>query len=393
MELCPGQVSHATRTALTERPTLLDVFREHGSAYAAGHTLRPEQRRFLHDVQVCRTATLGGHLYVCDHCGHELPVYNSCKNRHCPACQALDQHRWITKRKERILPVGHHHVVFTLPSELRPLARLRSRELYGVLFEAAGAALVHLARERWNARIGVTCVLHTWTRELRFHPHIHAIVTAGGLRLDDQAWTDQSHYLFPANLLKRLFESRLRERLQALRDHGLLLPGESTPDPRAWASFLDRLPPWRRWVVHIEPPFGRSTHVLEYLGRYTHRVAISDTRLVRIDDGTVTIRTRGDDQVTLDAHEFIRRFLLHILPKGFHKIRHLGLYASAAGRRLSLARDAIGEGDRNDEQDRDDLEWPELLEVLTGEDPLRCPHCKTGRFRREAQLPPRRAPP
>jgi hypothetical protein len=321
-------------------------------------------------------------------------VYNPCKNRHCPACQALDQHRWITKRKERLLPVGHHHVVFTLPSELRPLARLHQREIYNLLFKAAGDALKRLAKDHWSARIGVTCVLHTWTRELAFHPHIHALVTAGGLSLDDQQWTDQGNYLFPVNRLKRLFSNSLGERLQALRDHGLLLPGEDAVDPQRWTAFVRTLPPWRRWVVHIEPPFGRSTHVLEYLGRYTHRVAISDARLVRLEGGAVTFRTRGEDQTSLDAHEFIRRFLLHILPKGFHKIRHLGLYASAAGRRLALASEAIGEGDRDDEdRDLEDLEWPELLESLTGEDPLRCPYCRRGRFQYGGELPPRRAPP
>jgi len=346
----------------------------------------------------CRTAALGGHLYVCDTCGHELPLYNSCRNRHCPACQALDQERWIRKREERLLPVGHHHVVFTLPSELRALARRHPKELHSLLFKAASDVLSELASTRWGARLGLTAVLHTWTRELTFHPHLHCIVTAGGLSLDGERWIDQSRYLFPVRQLRRAYSTKVIEQLRHARAQGTLsLPEDgATPDSQAWQAFLQSLPKWRRWVLHVEAPFGRSTHVLRYLGRYTHRVAISDARIVAIDECTITFRTRDENRMTLAAEEFIRRFLLHILPRGFHKIRHFGLYASQPQRRERAAA-LLGAGDTDvvELESADvDLDTGELLAELTGKDPRACPACGEGRLVAVLTLPRApRAPP
>lgn len=374
-------------------PSLIDVFRDHGPAYRMKHPLSREQSRLLHATEVCRTAALGGRLYVCDACGAKLPLYNSCRNRHCPACQALDQARWIAAREERILPVGHHHVVFTLPEELRPLAIRAPREVYGLLFEAASATLELLAREMLGAKLGVTAVLHTWTRELLFHPHVHCIVTAGGLSLDGSRWVERTRFLFPQARMKAVFRGHILAGLERRRNEPRL-----ALDEPAWSALLQRLPRKRKWVVYTEPPFGRSTHVLRYLGRYTHRVAISDTRLVSIDERGVTFRTRGDAKTTLAPEEFLGRFLLHVLPRGFHKIRHFGLYGGqAVNGRLALARRLLGEGDRagpldDDPPDPEDLEtWSVLVERLTGEDPLLCPICRRGRLISTAILP--RGPP
>lgn len=376
-----------------EGPSLLDIFREHGPAYRQAHALSAEQSRLLHATEVCRTAALGGRLYVCDTCGAKLPLYNSCRNRHCPECQALDQARWIAAREERILPVGHHHVVFTLPAELRPLAMRAPREIYGLLFEAASATLALLARDMLGAQLGVTAVLHTWTRELLFHPHLHCIVTAGGLSLDGERWIERTRFLFPVDRMKAAFRGRVLAGLERLREEPRL-----ALDEPGWRALLRCLPKKRKWVVYTEPPFGRSTHVLHYLGRYTHRVAISDARLVSIDERAVTFRTRDDAETTVPPEEFLRRFLLHVLPRGFHKIRHFGLYAGkAVTTRLPKARQLVGEGDAAladapeeplDPEDRGD--WAALVRRLTGEDPLLCPICGQGRL--TAQPLPR-APP
>ena len=361
-------------------PSLLDVFRRHGADFRARHAVTPEQSRVLHAIQVCRTAALGGHLYVCDRCGVKLPLYNSCRNRHCPECQALDQARWIAAREARILPVGHHHVVFTLPAELRALARRDPRGIYALLFDAAAHTLALLAERRLHAQLGVTAVLHTWTRELSLHPHVHCVVTAGGLSKDGKRWKDATRFLFPVAEMKAVFRGQILAGLARMRELGRLALDEA-----AWRALLASLPKKKRWVVFIERPFGRSTHVIRYLGRYTHRVAISDARLISVDDRGVTFRTRGDERATLAPDEFIGRFLLHVLPRGFHKIRHFGLYSAAAvGTRLPIARSLVGDGDRERTEDADPEAasegWASLLEKLTGEDPLLCPICGRGRL-------------
>jgi hypothetical protein len=399
---CAGVVAKGggLRLATRKGPSLQELFREHGPAYVASHSLSSEQGRLLDSIQACRTAALGGRLYVCDACGVEIPLYNSCRNRHCPACQALDQARWIEAREERILPVGHHHVVFTLPSELRPLARRHAKAIYALLFEAAAQALELLARETLGAQLGVTAVLHTWTRELLFHPYVHCVVSAGGLSLDGRRWVARERFLFPVARMKAVFRGRILAGLERLRAEGRI-----ALDDVAWRALLRSLPKMRKWVVYTEAPFGRSTHVIRYLGRYTHRIAISDARLLSIDARGVTFRTHGDERTTLPPEEFLRRFLMHVLPRGFHKIRHFGLYGGqAVNGRLALARTLLGEGDGGDLDD-DALEndadpetvddWASLVEQLTGESPLVCPVCERGRLILQPQLIPRapRRPP
>ncbi len=273
MALCSRATSSGVGPPAPSRPSVVEIFRRHVEAYrGANPRLTPEQERLLRDVMVCRTAALGGHLYVCDSCSYELPVYNSCRNRNCPNCQALDQARWIEARKARVLPVGHHHVVFTLPGQLRPLAKRYPRTVFGLLQTAVRETLTILPREHLGLQFGVTAVLHTWTRELLFHPHVHCIVTAGGLTLDGTRWVDRKGFLLPVALMKAYFRGRVLHHLGCLRDQGDIKLGQA-----AWNKLIGSLPKPKQWCIYIQQPFGRSDHVLEYLGRYTRTGSRSRT--------------------------------------------------------------------------------------------------------------------
>ena len=385
-----------------EKPHLVDLFRRHAAAYRMHNRMTPKQGQLLRDMERCRTAALGGHVYHCNVCGDEVPMYNSCANRGCPNCQAIEQARWITARKERILPVGHHHVVFTLPSELRPLASHYPSELYGLLLHSAGTVLTELGEQRLGIRLGATLVLHTWTRELLFHPHVHCVVTAGGLTLDGTRWVERKGFLFAVEQLKARFRALILIGLDRLQRTGLRFD----EDPEAWTILFRKLPPAKKWVVYIQAPFGRSTHVLDYLGRYTHRVGLSDQRLVSISETAVTFRTHGTDTVTLTPLELMRRYMRHVLPTGLNKIRHVGLYAAAHVRgALQQAKLLLGTGDSDkDPAAPPDAEviavdssetWVELLARLLGADPLKCAKCGQGRLVLDTiiQRPRSRAPP
>lgn len=390
-------------TDAVEKPRLVDIFRRIMATYRAQYRATPEQHRLLRDMERCRTAALGGRLYRCDHCGLDVPLYNSCGNRGCPQCQALEQARWIEARSARILPVGHHHVVFTLPSELRPLAIRHPRELYGLLLQTAGNTLTSLAEERLGVRLGATLVLHTWTRELLVHPHVHCVVTAGGLTLDGKKWVHRKGFLFAIRQMKSVFRARMLVGLDRLRRRGKVhLADGAQADAEAWKCLFGKLPKPAKWVAYIEAPFGRSTHVLQYLGRYTHRIGLSDQRLVAVTDDAVTFRTRGDATVTLTPLELMRRFVRHVLPKGLNKIRHVGLYAAPHVKGwLAQARRMLGPGDQTQVQPAlpapDEPEcnetWDELLGRLLGTDVLTCPQCRQGRLLVQAVLQCARAPP
>lgn len=365
---------------------VIDALRAGLDGWLAEHRPTPAQARVIRDLRRCRTAALGGHLQVCLQCGHEVPVYNSCRNRHCPSCQALDQARWIEARQAVLLPVGHHHVVFTLPSQLRSLALRKPRELYGLLFQAASATLNRLAKEELGVRLGFTAVLHTWRRDLGYHPHLHCIVTAGGLTLDASSWVERQRFLLPVRKMKACFRHQVLERLDRLQRRELLELSDTD-----WEALRRSLPYHRKWVIYIEPPFGRSTHVLQYLGRYTHRVAISDARMVAIEDSTVRFATKDGKVAELPLVQFVGRFLLHALPQGFCKIRHYGLYAPGNARKnLDRARQLLGPGDVEDSEDASEAQaeledqepWDVLLERLTGKDPRCCPCCGAAQTRR-----------
>lgn len=336
--------------APSERPLweVADVIRAHGAAFLARHGgwLTAGQRRTLRDLANCRTAALGGHREQCLDCGHERIAYNSCRNRHCPKCQALSRARWLAREVDCLLPVAYFHVVFTLPQEVAELALVNPRVLYGALFEATAATLREVAAnpKRLGACVGTLLVLHTWGQNLAHHPHVHGIVTGGGLSCNAQGVVDacprwvscRPGFFLPVRVLSRVFRGKYLDLLhQAFVDGALVWPRRLTAvQPAdafiAWLAALRT----REWVVYAKPPFGGPEQVLKYLARYTHRVAISNSRLLSLDNGGVTFHYKDyADQhhwktLTLSGEEFLRRFVQHVLPKGFVKLRHYGLLAS-----------------------------------------------------------------
>jgi hypothetical protein len=371
------------------------LFRRHGDAFRRGHALGAIERRALRDISVCRTGALGGRRDVCANCGCEREVWNSCRNRHCPKCQALRQARWVSARMQRALPVPHFHVVFTLPAELRELVRFYEGPFLDLLFAAASESLLQLAGDsrRLGGLLGVTAVVHTWGRNLTFHPHLHCIVTAGGLD-QQQGWTDSSErYLLPVQVLGELFRGKFLDGLARLFDAGKLEVTPRVParvaellEPAGFAA-LKRALYEKAWRVYTKAPFQKPDALFRYLGLYTHRVAISNHRLLHVDDDQVVFRTRDRKICRLAPVEFIRRFLLHVLPFGFVKIRHFGLYAAGnVNSKLAAARVAI----EQQSADRDHArpasvvphqdqalpeDWHALFHQLTGIDLGACPNC------------------
>jgi hypothetical protein len=336
------------------RPALevADIFRDHGTAWRhanRGH-VSLLQLKVMSAIESCRTAALGGHVARCEDCAHTTIAYNSCRNRHCPKCQGAAARTWLAEREADLLPVGYFHVVFTLPDEVADIALQNKTAVYDLLFRAASETMLTIAADprHLGARIGITAVLHTWGSALTHHPHVHMIVPGGGIALDGERWiSSRPAFLLPVRVLGKLFRRLFLTKLLALHDAGrLAFFGGLAPlaDRRA---FLRHLSPVRqkRWVVYAKPPFAGPKAVLAYLSRYTHRVAISNRRLLAFDDTGVTFRYKDyrrdgaarHQVMTLEPAEFIRRFLLHVLPRGFHRIRHYGLFASAV-RRENLAR-------------------------------------------------------
>lgn len=375
-----------------------DIFRAQGEAYRATHPLGPDQRKAMGCIEACRTALLGGHIDVCDDCGTEFnPAYNSCRNRNCPKCQALDQDRWIEHRRQRLLPIGCFHIVFTLPSALRPVALRNRKAIFDTLFTAACQTLLELGNDpkRLGALLGITAVLHTWTRDLRFHPHLHCVVTAGGLAPGASRWIDaRRKFLFPVGVMGMLFRGKFVAALQRLHRHGQLDLGDA-PDPDRALSELRAKLFSNEWVVYAKRPFAGSQQVFSYLGRYTHRVAISNHRILAVTDDAVTIATRNGNTATMKPQQFIHRFLQHVLPGGFMKIRHYGLWASGnVQTKLADARRLLEQHEtRLDERPPPpSSEWREWLKQLTGIDLANCPRCGSKRIHRKpspGQRPPR----
>jgi hypothetical protein len=380
------------------RPCLevADVFREYGSAYleAYGDVTTTEQRRVLRDLQRCRTAALGGHVEECDRCGYVRIAYNSCRNRHCPKCQATLRARWLDERAAELLPDGEYfHVIFTLPNALGPVALQNQRVIYGALFRATAETLLEIARDpqHLGAQIGLLGVLHTWGQNLRLHPHVHCVVPGGGISLDGTRWVAcRPGFFLPVRVLSRLFRGKFLALLaDAYRQRRLTFHGrlEHLNEATAFAELLGELRKLE-WVVYAKPPFGGPERVLKYLARYTHRVAISNRRLIKLEDGKVHFAWKdyadggAVKTMALDAVEFIRRFLQHVVPSGFVRVRHFGFLANRKREaKLQLCRELLsgeqaqgsacaGEAQGNRQQ----------VESVAKVD-NRCPACGEGRMR------------
>jgi hypothetical protein len=371
-------------------PDLGEILRRHGASFCASHEVSPLQHRVLRALASCRTAALGGHLEACDRCGHRRAVYHSCRNRHCPKCQGLAQHDWLEARLTDLLPVPYFHVVFTLPQELKPLALACPRAIYNLLFHTARDTLQTFARDpkHLGGEIGVTAILHTWSQTLGLHPHVHCVVTGGALASDGSRWISTRHrgFLFPVRALAKVFRGKFRGGLRTLHDRGQI------PDDGSLPTLLAALRQ-KSWVVYAKPPFAGPESVLRYLGRYTHRVALSNRRILRADGEVVAFRYRdsADDNrekgMELPAHEFIRRFLLHVLPKGFVRIRHSGLLANRS-RRPHIARCRALLGAQAPPSPPATETVCEKLLRLTGIDLRLCPACGEGRMGVVAELDP-----
>jgi hypothetical protein len=348
--------SSTATTAGGPRPhyELADVVRRYGARYRQTHLVSGPQEIVLRAIARCRTAALGGHVEACDACGTTRVAYNSCRNRHCPKCQGRARAKWLAAQQALLLPVPYFHLVFTLPHELNALLRVNPRRLYALLFRAAAATLQTFARDdrHLGAELGVTAVLHTWGQPLTQHVHVHCVVTGGGLSADGQRWvSSRPGFLFPVRALSQVFRGTFLAGLRRLRARARLrFAGEcaALAEPAPWTRWLQTL---RRcdWVVYAKPPFGGPERVLRYLSRYTHRVAIANERLLFVGDGLVRFRWKDyahgyrEKVMTLAADEFLRRFLLHVVPRGFMRIRHFGLLANRhRATKLARCRDLLG---------------------------------------------------
>ena len=331
-----------------------DIFRAAGPAYRTTHAghLSLEQLKVMSAIETCRTAALGGHVEACQDCGHQRIAYNSCCNRHCPRCQGAAAHAWLEAQEANLLPVGYFHVVFTLPAEIAAIAFTNKALVYDLLFKAASETMLTIADDpkHLGARIGITAVLHTWGSALTHHPHVHMIVPGGGIGPEGNRWiSSRPAFLLPVRVLGALFRRLFLAKLLQLHDAGRLAFFGKLSGLADRRAFLRHLAPVRkkRWIVYAKPPFAGPEAVLAYLSRYTHRVAISNGRLLSFDQRDVTFRYKDyrraganrQQVMTLPADEFIRRFLLHVLPTGFHRIRHYGLLAGGTRKdSLALAR-------------------------------------------------------
>jgi len=380
--VCPV-AAQATAAIAAIRLTLADLVRAHGDAYRRTHRLAAVQTLALGAIAACRTALLGGHRETCDHCGATRLTFNSCRNRHCPTCQIQASARWIEARRADLLPIPYFHVVFTLPHVLNPLAQGNPRLLYTLLFRAAAETLLAFGRDprHLGGTIGVTAILHTWSQTVTQHLHVHCLVTGGALSRDRTRWIrGRAAFLFPVKALSMVFCAKYLAGLQRAFDDGDLTFAAGTAPLAAAGHFAALVAQLRAtpWVVYAKRPFGGPAQVLRYLGRYTHRIAISNARLVSVVDGIVQFRWKdyadhGRPKImTLDVDEFLRRFLLHVLPRGFVRIRHFGLLANSQ-RRATIARARHLLGPTTPATPSDDAR-------STGVDWTRCPICRQGHW-------------
>jgi hypothetical protein len=385
---------------------LAHIFQQHADEYVENHgSLSHHERRILYAIQFCRTAAFGGHVEECDSCGHREISYNSCRNVHCPKCQAAARRDWLKARQREILPVEYFHIVFTLPEEFRLLALQNRSVVYGILFLAAAHTLCQLARDpkHLGAEIGIFGILHTWGQNLCHHPHVHFVVPGGGLSPDKTTWVSANRRFFlPVRVLRTVFRGKFIHLLKRAFAKGELTFRGSLAklaDPQAFEAILDKASK-HQWVVYAKAPFGGPTQVLKYLARYTHRVAISNERLLSMKDGHVSFRWKdyADNNktkvLTLTVLEFMRRFFLHIVPPGFKRIRYYGFLATRnRGHSLSVCRQLLSEATQLPTPHNTESEDPPDSE----EKPKPCPACKNGAmivisYLAPVPVPPRTAP-
>jgi hypothetical protein len=371
-----------------------DVFRCYGADYRQKHgaSMSVAQRRVTTAIEVCRTAVLGGHLEQCDHCGHQRNAYNSCANRHCPKCQSLARAKWLEDRQSELLNTQYFHVVFTVPEEISTIAYHNKRQVYGILFRAAAETLRTIAADpkHLGAQIGFFAVLHTWGSNLLHHPHLHCVVSGGGLSADGSQWICcRIGFFLSVRVLSRLFRRLFLEQLCNAFDAGNLEFFSSLKSLQDPSAFRNYLAPLREveWVIYAKRPFAGPEQVLDYVGRYTHRVAISNNRLSDIAEGKVSFRYKDyrhqakQKTMTLQAEEFIRRFLLHVLPEGFQRIRYYGFLANRyRQQKLARCRDLLDTSQPEPAASKVNSDYRDRYEELTGSSLWQCPVCHQGRM-------------
>jgi len=378
-------------------PELADILRRHITDFQKHYTLHPDHYKVVGAIIQCRTAYLGGHVHQCSDCDKELNLYNSCRNRHCPKCQTLTKVNWLEDRKAELLPVSYFHSVFTLPHDINKVALCNKRKIYGMLFQAVSKTLLKFGKNPENGlegKLGIIAILHTWNQKLEDHIHLHGVIPGGVLSFDNRKFTSCAHdFLFPVKALSKVFRGIFMELFVAAFNRGeLIFPGktEMFGTPGGFKKLRKTL--WSKsWVVYAKKPFDGPKDVLSYIARYTHRVAISNHRILDCKDGHVTFSFRNRkantiENETLDAVEFIRRFLLHAVPPNFMRIRHYGLFANR-NKKANIRRCRLLLGVKSDLPRREKKSVEQLMLDLTGNDIRRCPFCKKGIMKQGMPIP------
>jgi hypothetical protein len=372
-------------TPETKRLEVAHILKAHIGDYQAQYPLGPEQRKIVYDLLNCRTAHLGGHVDRCNRCGAMRIVYHSCRNRHCPKCQHLPRERWLEKRKDEILPADYFHVVFTLPHELNAVVLNNKKVMFTILFKAASQTLLTFGENRLGGKLGFMATLHTWDQKLNAHFHLHCLVAGGAISTDGSSWIpSKGNYLFNQRALSLVFRGKFMDHMtRACQQEHLKFAGDQYDS-------LKTVLYGKQWIVDVRDPVKTPDHVLEYLARYTHRVAIANSRITEFKDGKVTFKIKNrkenrNELLTLPAVEFIRRFLLHCLPRRFVKIRHYGFLANRnRSKNLGIIRQLMGLSDPPEIQA---ASVQEMMEKLTGIDITVCPCCHKGRMQQVFEIP------
>jgi predicted Zn-ribbon and HTH transcriptional regulator len=389
---------HSSISSNGRNPEVADIFRLYGEDYRKNHNLSFEQLKVMRQISICRTAVLGGHIERCTECGYEQNAYNSCRNRHCPKCQTMAKEKWLNDRKAELLPVGYFHLVFTMPHELNPIILSNKRVLLDILFQSVNETLQAFARDpqwRLKGQLGFIAVLHTWSQTMMDHFHLHCLIPAGALSFEKDRWIpSRKNFLFRTGSLAKEFRNRYTRLLEAaFNKDKIMFPGNTskTGTSEGFNNLIKQLKT-KKWIVYAKRPFAGPEQVIEYLGRYTHRVAISNHRIISIDDGKVmfSYKDRNDGGqakfMTLKADEFIRRFVLHVLPQRFVKIRYFGfMFHRDKQKNIELIRKLVDAVAVFTEKVEETVQ--QIMLRLTGVDITLCPHCGKGRMIPVVKIP------